>query len=312
MPTVSSSFEASGVSLALQVRPGESLSYTLSMDGADEGIATVFLQSTENYQTWRLERTTAGDDITFTGTVAAPLVTAIGSGTIVNETNTPRFYRWACRDFDAESEITEEESDPILYTLVNGIDTIESPLKSAELKGGVIANQDGTTLFQVDEDGVQVLRRADQKLIVNAAVLAKVGAGSGFVVAAADDVALVTCPASQAAATLVIPIPALKVGSIITGFHLIGQIESAGNAVTVDADLRKQTAAAADVADASVGAITQLSVIADTAMSATNTRKASLSETVGADETFYVLITATTLGSTDIALQGVAIEYTEI
>jgi len=65
------------------------------------------------------------------------------------------------------------------------------------------------------------------------------------------------------------------------------------------------------VTDASVDTITQLSVVADTIMSATNTRKAGITEVVGADETYYVLITATTGASTDIALQGVAIEYTE-
>lgn len=155
------------------------------------------------------------------------------------------------------------------------------------------------------------LGRASQKYITNAAGQAKAGTTAGWVVAAGNNTALVTCPASQTGSTLVVPVTGLKVGSIITAFHLIGQIESAGNAVTVDADLRKHTAAAGDVADASVGAITQLSVTADTIMSASNTEKAALSETVGADETFYVLITATTLGSTDIALQGVAVTVTD-
>jgi hypothetical protein len=150
------------------------------------------------------------------------------------------------------------------------------------------------------------------KHITNAAGQAKAGATAGFVVAEGDDIGLVTCPASKTAATLVVPITGLKVGEVITGFHLIGQIESGGNHVTVDADLRKHTAAAADVADASVGAITQLDVTADTIMSALNTRKAALSHTVAADETFYVLITVTTGVATDIALQGVAIESTEV
>lgn len=156
------------------------------------------------------------------------------------------------------------------------------------------------------------LVRASQKYLVPATGLAKVGGTSGWVAAPADNISLVTCPASQTGSTLVVPVVGLKVGWTITGFHLVGQIESAGGTVTVDADLRKHTAAAADVVDASVGAITQLSVTADTIMSASNTRKASLTEVVGADETFYVLITATTAGSTDIALQGVAVEVTEI
>lgn len=149
------------------------------------------------------------------------------------------------------------------------------------------------------------------KVIVNAAGQAKVGGTAGFVVAAASNIALVTCPAGVTAGTLVVPLPRFKKGDIITGFHLIGQVESAANTVTVDADLRKHTTAAADVADASVGSITQLSVTADTIMGAANTRKANLYEVVGEDETFYVLVTATTGASTDIALQGVAVEIKE-
>lgn len=153
--------------------------------------------------------------------------------------------------------------------------------------------------------------RTSQKYLVPASGLAKVGATAGWTVAAAGNTALVTCAASQTASTLIIPIVGLKAGMTITSFHLVGQIESAGGAVTVDADLRKHTAAAADVSDASVGAITQLSVTADAIMSVTNTEKAGLTEVVAADESFYVLITATTAASTDIALQGVAITVSE-
>lgn len=180
-----------------------------------------------------------------------------------------------------------------------------------EVNGTVRMVVRGVTVWEGTSAGLSTLLmpRAAQKYVMKAG--AKVGGTAGWVVAAADNVHLITCPASQTGSTLVIPISGLKVGWTITGFHLIGQIESAGNAVTVDAALRKQTAAAADVSDASVGAITQLSVTADTIMSASNTRKASLSEVIAADETFYALITATTGASTDIALQGVAVEVTE-
>lgn len=154
----------------------------------------------------------------------------------------------------------------------------------------------------------RALDRPSQQYMVGVAG-AKVGATSGWTVAAADDKSLATCAASQTAATLIIPITVpLKVGWIITGFSVVGQIESAGNTVTLDADLRKHTTAAADVADASVGTITQVSVTADTAVS---TAKTGLTETVAATETFYVKLTATTAASTDIALQGVTITVTE-
>lgn len=151
--------------------------------------------------------------------------------------------------------------------------------------------------------------RTSQKTIHRAS--AKVGATAGWVVAAAADIFLLTCPASQTGSTLVIPLSGLKVGDTITAFHLVGQVESGGNNVTIDAALRKQTAAAADVSDASVGSITQLVVAADTILSDANAGKTGLAEVVAADETFYVLVTATTLASTDIALQGVAVVVSE-
>lgn len=148
-------------------------------------------------------------------------------------------------------------------------------------------------------------------LITNAAGQAKAGATAGWVVAAGDDIALVTCPASQSAATLVVPVNGLKVGQKITGFYATGQIESAGGEVTMDVALRKHTAAAADVADAAVASITQLSATADTIVSATNSRATDFNETVGVNETFYFLVTATTAGSTDIALQSITLEIEE-
>jgi hypothetical protein len=106
----------------------------------------------------------------------------------------------------------------------------------------------------------------------------------------------------------VVPVSGLRVGQKITGFYATGQIESGGNAVTLDVALRKHTAAAADVSDAAVASITQLSVTADAIISSSNTRVADFNETVGVDETFYFLVTATTLGSTDIALQSITLE----
>lgn len=152
--------------------------------------------------------------------------------------------------------------------------------------------------------------RASQKRTITAG--AKVGATAGWVVnAAADDGRMATVPAGQSASTLVVPLSFLKVGDYITSFHLVGQIESGGNTVTVDAVLRKMTAAAADITDVIVATMTQLSVTTDTIMSASNTNKTVTPEQIGADETFYLIITATTAAATDIALQGVAIVVTE-
>jgi hypothetical protein len=139
----------------------------------------------------------------------------------------------------------------------------------------------------------------------------KVGGTAGFVTRAASNIDLVTLPASQSASKFVIPVTGLKVGDVITGFSLAGQIESAGGAVTLDAELRKMTAAAADVADASVGSMTQIAVTADTAITDANSTKTGLSEIVGEDESFYLLITGTTAASTDVCLQSAKIILTE-
>jgi hypothetical protein len=137
----------------------------------------------------------------------------------------------------------------------------------------------------------------------------KVGAGAGWVVNAAADLFQATCPASQTAATLVVPIFGLKVGWTITGFRVVMQIESAGGTVTVDAALRAQTNVAADPTDALIGAgMTQASVTADTALSGTKT---GLTEVVVSTKSYYLLITVTTGSSCDIRYLGSWISVTE-
>ena len=81
------------------------------------------------------------------------------------------------------------------------------------------------------------------------------------------------------------------------------------NTVTLDADLRKITNVAANATDASIGAITQVSVIADTKVESSKTL--ATPEVVAADEQYYVLITGTTGASTDVQLLGVTVSVTE-
>lgn len=175
----------------------------------------------------------------------------------------------------------------------------------------VVAHTPGETPGTMTALITELVESSKTLLVTSAAGQAKVGATAGWVVAAAADIALVTCPASQTASTLVVPVNGLKVGQKISGFYVTGQVESAGGAVTLDVALRKHTAAAADVSDAAVASITQLSVTADTIISSTNSRVADFNEAVGADETFYFLVTATTAGSTDIALQSITLEIEE-
>lgn len=148
------------------------------------------------------------------------------------------------------------------------------------------------------------------KMILPASI-GKAGATSGWVPAGANNVSLATLPQSQTASTLVIPLPNFLAGWTIKGFHPIGQIESGGNTATLDISLRKQTAAAADVADSLVASATQLSVTADTALNKTNAFTANLSEVVAEDASYYLLVTGTTAASTDIALAGFGIVLEE-
>jgi len=102
----------------------------------------------------------------------------------------------------------------------------------------------------------------------------------------------------------------VKVGDTITAFKIVGQIDSAGNAVTLDAELRKLTSAVDGVADVSVDSITQISVSADTIVA--DEKVLGTPEVVAADETYYVLVTGTTGATTDIELQGATVTVTEV
>ncbi len=131
---------------------------------------------------------------------------------------------------------------------------------------------------------------------------AKVGAGAGWVIDAANDTAvLATLVAGQADATMVIFLDNLEVGDTITAFGLVGQLESGGNAVTIDANLRVLTAVAADITDVSIDTITTISETGDYKI---DDEKAGLSQVVTAEKTFYILVDATTLGATDIAMMA--------
>ncbi len=133
------------------------------------------------------------------------------------------------------------------------------------------------------------------------------GAGAGWVVTGANN-GRATLPAGQSAATLVIRLTGLHVGDTITAFTMGGQVESAGNTATLDATLYKNVAAAGDITQTDIGAITQVSVTADAIVSASKTLDTP--EVIAADETFYILVTGTTAAATDFDLQGAKLTIT--
>lgn len=124
-----------------------------------------------------------------------------------------------------------------------------------------------------------------------------------------NNTAVVGLPASQTASTFIIPLIGLKVGDTIVSYTVRAQIESAGQTVTLDADLRKLTVAAANLTDASLGGITQVSATADAIVS--SEKVLATAEVVAADEQYYVLLTGTTGTSADIQLVGITIKIQE-
>lgn len=170
------------------------------------------------------------------------------------------------------------------------------------LSGSTLTVESGATL-----NAAGSLVRSETRQI---GTRAKVGATAGWTVGAADNLPYIaTVAASQTGATLVLPIDGLQIGATITGFRIVAQIESAGNTVTLDADLRATTNVAAEPTDASIGAVTQVSATADTAVSEAKT---GLSEVVTSGKTYYLLLTATTALSTDIILQACEITTTTV
>jgi hypothetical protein len=132
--------------------------------------------------------------------------------------------------------------------------------------------------------------RASQTFQLGRGGTAKAGTTAGWTVNAGNNLGTIaTVAASQTNATLVVAIPNLHVGDTITGFSVYSSINSAGGAVTLDANLRTLTiAAGATATDASVASITQVSVSAATASTAT---KSGLSSVVAAGVNYYLLLT---------------------
>ncbi len=138
---------------------------------------------------------------------------------------------------------------------------------------------------------------------------AKVGATSGWVIPTTTDLPyMATMAASQTGGTLVVHLDGLHIGDTITGYKIIAQVESAGNVVTIDAALRAVTNVAAEPTDAAIGTgMTQVSVTADTAVASAKTGH---TEVVTSGKTYYLLLVATTNGSTDIILQNIELTVT--
>ena len=112
-------------------------------------------------------------------------------------------------------------------------------------------------------------------------------------------------PASKTAAAVIIPIHA-SVGDTIESYKVIGQIDSAGGAATLDAVLYRVTEAVGGFTSTNIGAITQVSATADTLVGSSKTL--ATPEVVALGASYFVSVTGTTAASTDIEV--ISIEVT--
>jgi len=103
------------------------------------------------------------------------------------------------------------------------------------------------------------------------------------------------------------PLTALKEGDIIQKFRVIGGLEAiSGSATTLDASLWSVTkAAAADCAATSLGAITQVSVTADTAVDA---EKDITDVTIEDDLQYFIDVKVTTANTDQCAAMVAGVE----
>jgi len=173
-------------------------------------------------------------------------------------------------------------------------------------KKGVIEFDATNSDFKFLVDGTQVAAATPNKRLVIPALHGKVGATAGWVITAGTNLPLATLPASQTGSTLVIPILGLQVDDVISSVEVHGQVDSGGNAVTVAATVRKyKSDAAAGGTDSEVVASANVAsaVVADTLIDSTLTPSGTV--TVADDEAYYVLITGTTLGTTDVEIGNI-------
>jgi len=149
------------------------------------------------------------------------------------------------------------------------------------------------------------IKTTQRSKILVPARLAKLGATAGWTAPETGvDSSVVQCPASQTAATLVLPINGLAVGDTITGLCMKGGTAGAA-AKTLAWSLYKVTGASGTITPALIQALTS---------DATGTAHAVSTETllttpykIATNEQYYVLFTTTTAAGVTFDLTGVEV-----
>jgi len=124
-----------------------------------------------------------------------------------------------------------------------------------------------------------------------------------------DELGHAALAASQTNEYLLIAIPGLRVGDVITGYRIVGALNSGGNAVTIDGKLVSLAkAAGATPTRVEESVMVQVS---KTAAYALDDGAAALAVTVDADKTYHLWVQSTTAAATTAAIAGAEIDVTE-
>lgn len=219
-----------------------------------------------------------------------------------------------------DTEFAAENAAHNATVRVSVLQAIRNWLRPSQLDVVATATVTNAALFNLEDPSIaapierQVTLPQMQTLMArrttqfNLQARPKVGATAGWDVSPAGNVGLMaTLAAGNAGSTMVVAVFPLAHGQTIRSFSLSGSIQSGGNAATLDASLRKITAAAAGGVDALVASMTQLAVNANTIVSSANALKDGLAEVVVEGVSYYILITATTGAACTMQLQDIDI-----
>lgn len=164
-----------------------------------------------------------------------------------------------------------------------------------------------------DLEIVRSLIRKDRRFVIPADG-GKAGTGTtGWVRATGatggSDLVAITLAASLTDCKWNLPLRELVIGDRIRGVYLVGQVESAGNNVVINVDLRRMQYGTTDNADGSIKDRTLTTITADARLDESNSMvivddKGVL---VQNGDLFYVCVKATTGALTDISLLGVVV-----
>ena len=210
-----------------------------------------------------------------------------------------------------------------LFVVKNGLVTkaLGGMLTQKTVVGNLLTDSNADSILTVSNGRVNWATTIKPSSIVrsktyNIAIPGKVKAGttSGWVVANADNVSLVTLPASQTNSTLVVATNfPLAIGETITGFALNGEATSSGATVTLSCNLRSQTTGIGGMNDASVANLAaNVSVTSGALISSTNASQTGLTEVIAANKTYYLLITGTTGSASTITLASFTVTVTTL